>query len=215
MHQQQRFWLTGLGILLAAVVGGCPGTGTGGVRIPQDTDTTLDPGDSQGPGGGDGGGTTVAGALDEFEVRFPGCEEPLSGDQWRADVLRLVNVERTSRGLDPVQQDARLAEQATQYACEMIFYEFFAHDNPVTGSSLADRAEEFNYDYWVVGENLAAGQRTPEEVVQAWMDSPGHRDNILNPAYTELGVGVRVGGPYRIYWVQEFGRPIEDGPFGR
>jgi uncharacterized protein YkwD len=59
----------------------------------------------------------------------------------------------------------------------------------------------------VVGENLAAGQPTPERAFTDWMNSPSHRDNILDPRFTELGVGVRFGGEYGVYWVQEFGLP--------
>jgi len=78
----------------------------------------------------------------------------------------------------------------------------------ITGSTLRDRSQAAEYDYWIVGENLAAGQRTPVEVVSAWMTSPCHRENVLNPAFTELGVAVRYGGTYGYYWVQEFGRPF-------
>jgi uncharacterized protein YkwD len=100
-----------------------------------------------------------------------------------------------------------LAEQATQYACEMIHYDFFDHVNPVTRSTLAVRANQFDYSYLVIGENLAAGQRTPEHAMNDWMDSPGHRQNILDPRFVELGVGVRFGGEFGTYWVQEFGLP--------
>lgn len=144
---------------------------------------------------------------DDLQQEFPSCEEPLDVEAWRAEILRLVNVERQRVGLLPVRHDAVLETQATQYACEMIHYDFFAHDNPVTGSSLRDRAEEFGYEFRIIGENLAAGQATPQQAMADWMNSTGHRENILNEEFTELGVGVRTGGEYGIYWVQEFGRP--------
>jgi uncharacterized protein YkwD len=167
-----------------------------------------------------GTGTAVAGVdasvtnnPDALTVRFPDCETPDEAAFWRNQVLLLVNQERRRAGVEAVTWNETLAAQATQYACEMISGNFFAHDNPRTGSSLRDRAAEFNYDYWIIGENLAAGQRTPVEVVTAWMNSPCHRENVLNPAFTELGVGVRVGGTYGFYWVQEFGRPFDVGRY--
>jgi uncharacterized protein YkwD len=160
-------------------------------------------------GAGDGtvaGGSATSGD-DPLATEFPGCQPTVNADVWREDVLRLLNVERTSRGLNPVTENSTLEAQADQYACEMIFYDFFAHDNPVTGTSLRDRAAEFGYSYWVIGENLAAGQPTPETVVRDWMESPGHRANMLDERFTEAGVGIRSGGEFGIYWVLEFGRP--------
>lgn len=202
-----------LAILLCAGLAGCT------LTVPEAAD----------PGGGDtvnlGGGTgtvtpddgadtpdgqpeaDAAGTDDALSAEFPGCAPAAEGEAWRAEVLQLVNDERAAWGLDPLSHSQTLEDQAEQYACEMIYYGFFAHDNPVTGSELPDRAAEFGYDYWVIGENLAAGQPTPVRVVQDWMGSPGHRANILDERFTEAGVGVRVGGEYGIYWVLEFGLP--------
>ena len=91
----------------------------------------------------------------------------------------------------------------------MIYYDFFAHENPFTRTELRDRAEEFGYEFQVIGENLAAGQATPAQAMNDWMNSPGHRANILNADFTELGVGIRTGGTYGTYWVQEFGLPLQ------
>jgi uncharacterized protein YkwD len=163
-----------------------------------------------------GTGTAVAGATssgspDALSARFLGCNAAVEELVWVNEVLRLVNVERARVGTAPVVWNDTLAQQAEQYACEMVSYNFFDHVDPITGSTLRDRAREFSYDYWIIGENLAAGQRSPAEVVAAWMNSPCHRENVMNPAFTELGIGVRVGGTYGYYWVQEFGRPF-DGP---
>jgi uncharacterized protein YkwD len=160
-----------------------------------------------------GNASAVAGISDGLTVEFPGCQEPAEAAYWRSEVLRLVNQERQSRRLGTLTRSATLEDQATQYACELIYYDFFDHVNQTTGSTLADRSAEFGYDYWIIGENLAAGQRSPAEVVADWMDSPCHRENLLNPAFTELGVGVRVGGDYGYYWVQEFGRPFTAAPY--
>ena len=156
-----------------------------------------------------GSNSDVAG--DSFEARltaeFPDCGESTQSDAFAARVVELVNIERAAVGLNAVAWNQTLAEQATQYACEMIHYDFFDHINPVTRSTLAARANEFDYNYLVIGENLAAGQRSPEQAMRDWMDSPGHRQNILDPRFVELGVGVRIGGDYGVYWVQEFGLP--------
>ncbi|MEW6251843.1 MAG: CAP domain-containing protein [Planctomycetota bacterium] len=160
------------------------------------------------PGPAVSGDSAGQAAPDEFTVRYPSCQEPIQGGFWRQEVLRLVNQERRDAGVGSVTWNQVLADEAAEYACEMVQYNFFDHIHPITGSTLRDRSQAADYDYWIVGENLAAGQRTPVEVVSAWMASPCHRENVLNPAFTELGVAVRYGGTYGYYWVQEFGRPF-------
>lgn len=169
--------------------------------------TSILPG---GTGDTSGSNSTTRGTQalsDDLTSAYPKCTEPAEAASWRARILQLVNQERANRGLGTLTRNATLEDQATEYACEMIQYEFFDHENPVTGSTLGERAEQFRYDYLVIGENLAAGQRTPEEAFTAWMNSEGHRENILDPRFTELGIAVRSGGRYGLYWVQEFGRP--------
>ncbi len=146
---------------------------------------------------------------DTLAQRFPGCSPALLEAQWKNRIFELVNEERALVGLHPVTLNTTLEAQATEYACEMILYQFFDHVNPVTDSTLSARADQFGYDYYFIGENLAAGQTTPEEAMRDWMNSPGHRANILEPRFIELGVGVRVGGDYGVYWVQEFGEPAD------
>lgn len=199
--------------------------GAGCPRITTDTSSgdSSTGGSSSGSGGSGGGSTgaatTTAGgasspaATDSLAMQFPGCDEVASPETWTAEVLRLVNVARQNEGADPLVWNGTLAAQAEQYACEMIFHDFFAHQNPVTGTELADRADQFGYEYTWIGENLAAGQTTPAAAVEAWMQSPCHRQNILHPAFTELGVGIRYGGEYGYYWVQEFGRPVHEGVY--
>src|SRR5262249_34669609 len=128
--------------------------------------------------------------------------------QWKDRILELVNEERGKSGLGLLAHNATLEAEAEQYACEMIHYDFFDHVNPVTHSTLGTRARAFGYDFAVVGENLAAGQTSPEQAFHDWMNSPGHRQNILDPRFIELGVSVRAGGDYGLYWVQEFGEPL-------
>ena len=149
---------------------------------------------------------------DRLRDQVPACAEPFSAAAWRNEILRLVNVERNSRGLPEVRRNATLEAQATTYACELIQYDYFDHVNPVTGSTLADRTDEFGYDFLVVGENLAAGQTTPQQAFNDWMRSEAHRGNILDERFTDLGVAARTGGRFNFYWIQIFGRPVSAGP---
>lgn len=146
-------------------------------------------------------------AADDLALRFPTCGDPAQADSWRSEILFLLNRERSQRGLTTLVRNPVLEDQATQYACEMIEYDFFAHENPASGSTLPDRAGEFGYDYLVIGENLAAGQGSPQQVMQDWMNSPGHAANLFDVRFTEIGIGVRSGGDFGLYWVQEFGLP--------
>ncbi len=204
--------LAGLLAGLLLNVGGCPQAGVQGPTFTGAPDGGTGAGGS-GTGGNTAvsdntsGSTTGSTFTDQLSNQFPNCRTFTSVAAWQDEVLRLVNEERARAGLNAVARNATLEAQATQYACEMIQHNFFAHDNPVTGTRLRDRAEEFGYEFLLIGENLAAGQPDPQRVMSDWMGSPGHRANILNPDYEELGVGIRRGGEFGIYWVQEFGRP--------
>jgi uncharacterized protein YkwD len=130
--------------------------------------------------------------------------------EWMADqVLQLVNLERTEADLPPVTMDPILAKVADDYACLMIVEDFFGHFDPFTGRGPGDRAIAGKYQFFAVGENLAAGQESPAEVMEVWMDSPAHRSVILDPRWTEVGIAVRAGGEYAVYWVQEFAAPAD------
>jgi uncharacterized protein YkwD len=147
----------------------------------------------------------VAGAV---SGQADSCTVPDDSDELAAEIIRLVNQERTGRGLDPVSHNPQLADAADDYGCTMIRDGYFGHYHPVTGEGPGERTAAAGYRYRAVGENLAAGQRTPAEVVDDWMNSTeGHRENILNPMWSDVGVGVRTGGEYGIYWVLEFGLP--------
>lgn len=188
-----------------SVSGGCP---LSSISSSGDGSSTSSSDDSSSTAGDS---TTQEGQdfQDQLADEFPGCSEADDADELRDEILRLVNEERQLAGLSPLTHNQTLEDQATQYACEMISYGFFAHENPVTGTDLADRAAEFGYDYLAIGENLAAGQPTPVRAMADWMASTeGHRENILNANFTELGVGVRTGGEFKTYWVQEFGQPL-------
>jgi uncharacterized protein YkwD len=124
------------------------------------------------------------------------------------DVVALTNAARAQEGLAPLQPNEALMRSAQDYAVVMAPGDCFAHDCPPFPSQ-KDRIAQAGYGPWRrIGENIAAGDRTAEGVVNGWLQSPGHRANILKPEFTEIGVGVATGdGAYHIYWVQVFGTP--------
>ena len=123
------------------------------------------------------------------------------------DVIDLVNTERAAVGLHPLNYDARLATAARDHSEDMGWQDYFSHTS-LDDRSPADRVMAAGYSYNRLGENIAAGQPTPESVVDAWMSSPGHRANILNPDFCDIGVGYAyvADSTYGHYWTQDFGR---------
>jgi len=119
-----------------------------------------------------------------------------------AEMLRLVNEERLAAGLDPVVADADLAGVARAHSQEMFQLGYFAHHSPVTGDP-SDRLAAANILYLVSGENLAFAP-TVEIAHRGLMKSPGHRANILNPAFTRLGIGVIRSEHRSLMFSQEF-----------
>ncbi|MFB7514261.1 CAP domain-containing protein [Streptomyces sp. NPDC056144] len=124
-------------------------------------------------------------------------------DAAEAEVLRLVNVERAKVGCSPVSADARLAGLARAFSADMEARNFFDHTDP-DGATPWNRAEQAGIAN-LAGENIARGQVDAAAVMTSWMNSDGHRANILNCEFTTLGVGVEFGdgGPW---WTQDFGR---------
>jgi len=122
------------------------------------------------------------------------------------EVVDRTNAERTRRGLRPLTVDTRLAAAAQAHSADMVQRGFFAHESP-DGRQVWDRAVAAGYAYRKVAENIAAGQRSAEEVVRGWMESPGHRANILDGDLAQIGVGRVEGGSYGVYWTQVFGTP--------
>ena len=119
-----------------------------------------------------------------------------------AEVVRLVNEERAKAGLSPLGVFNNLTAAAQLRAPELITT--FEHNRPDGSECFTALSEAGVSNYYTAGENIAAGQRTPAEVVTSWMNSPGHRANILNPSFTHIGVGYAQGGGYGHYWVQMF-----------
>ncbi|AKF11008.1 CAP domain-containing protein [Sandaracinus amylolyticus] len=115
------------------------------------------------------------------------------------EVFRLVNAERASAGLPAYEWNAELAIAAQRHAVDMVENDYFSHESQ-DGRSFSDRADQAGYDAFATGENIAAGQRTPEQVMDSWMGSDGHRANILSDGSNEIGVGLS-----DFHWVQVFG----------
>ncbi|MFF2997972.1 sigma-70 family RNA polymerase sigma factor [Streptomyces sp. NPDC057950] len=120
-----------------------------------------------------------------------------------AQVVALVNKERSTAGCGPLTEDAQLEKAAQAHSDDMAARNFFEHTNP-DGADPGQRITAAGYRWSTYGENIAQGQQTPEAVMESWMNSPGHRANILNCAFKNIGVGVHKGsgGPW---WTQDFG----------
>lgn len=128
---------------------------------------------------------------------------PDEENSFEFQVLNLVNKERTQRGLSPLNYSYELEKVAKAHSLDMASRNYFSHNSP-EGKTPFDRIKNAGISYNSAGENIAAGQKSPEEVVNGWMNSPGHRANILNSNYTKMGIGVIYGGSYGIYWTQLF-----------
>jgi uncharacterized protein YkwD len=134
------------------------------------------------------------------------AETPPDREARVAKVLELVNAERAKSGARPLTLNNNLNTAAQGYAELLSGTTCFEHTcGPVAEPSA--RGELAGYTNWNrFAENIAAGQQTPEAVMTAWMSSDGHRRNILNPDYSEIGIGVAVSnGRFRVYWSQSFG----------
>jgi uncharacterized protein YkwD len=205
-----------LGMVLAGcvIVGGSGDEGAGGS------------GDTGGSGvdGADGSdGASDEGTPGESDV--PSSEYCAGVATWseqarafEAEVLDRVNQARAQGAdcggqlfgaADPLAMEPRLRCAARVHSLDMATRGFFDHQNP-DGESPFDRMERAGYSYQTAGENIAAGQTTPQEVVDGWLASPGHCSNIMGPDYTELGVGYVSApeGQLPHYWTQTFGAPL-------
>ena len=118
------------------------------------------------------------------------------------EILSLVNRERAANGLSALTLDTNLCAAAQAKAEDMSEKGYFSHTSPTYGSPF-DMMRSFGISYQTAGENIAKGQKTPSAVMSAWMNSEGHRKNILSGSFSKLGVGyVNSGGT--TYWVQMF-----------
>ena len=120
--------------------------------------------------------------------------------QFEQEVVTLTNKEREKNGLDPLKIDVELSKVAREKSKDMATNNYFDHNSPTYGSPF-DMMKSYGVTYRTAGENIAKGQRTPAEVVNGWMNSEGHRANILNGDFTHIGVGYVEQGNH---WTQQF-----------
>ena len=128
---------------------------------------------------------------------------PNQNTNFTQQVIQLTNERRKENGLEPLKSYAELTNVAQTKSEDMVNNDYFAHTSPTYGSPF-QMLRDFGIDYRTAAENIAAGQRTPEEVVESWMNSPGHRRNILNQNVTHIGVGHAQDENQMIYWTQLF-----------
>lgn len=118
-------------------------------------------------------------------------------------VAELTNQERAKQGLKPLTFNWELGRVARDKSEDMIAKNYFSHTSPTYGSPF-DMMKAYGISYRTAGENIASGQRTAQAVVTAWMNSEGHRKNILNPNFTEIGVDYATKSNGTPYWTQMF-----------
>jgi uncharacterized protein YkwD len=200
-------------VLPFAAAATCPGNGNGnGEEPPVDPCAAMgicpDPGNGAPSPGSDGG----------IEIIDDGLPDP-PPDAWlafEAEVTTRVNALRAAGGVcgtsdvfppaGPLRVDARLIDAARAHGRDMATQDYFAHES-LDGRTPFDRMDDAGYTAFAAAENLAAGQRTPAEVVEGWRTSPGHCRNLYDGDLNEVGVGYifDAASTYQHYWVQNFG----------
>jgi uncharacterized protein YkwD len=125
---------------------------------------------------------------------------------FQQQVLALINQNRRRGGCGNLTLDRRLIEAAFGHATDMARRDYFAHESP-NGDSPGDRVTDAGFQWSRYGENIARGPASAYEVVNGWMHSPEHRENIMDCRFQEMGVGVAFDGDKESYWVQDFGTP--------
>lgn len=143
--------------------------------------------------------------IKNYDLIYPGQKINIptvatSVTAYEQEVVRLVNDIRRKNGLSPLTLDWELSRVARYKSQDMKDKGYFSHTSPTYGSPFA-MMKSFGISYRTAGENIAKGYSTPEEVVKGWMNSPGHRANILNSSFTHIGVGYVASGSY---WTQMF-----------
>jgi uncharacterized YkwD family protein/spore coat assembly protein SafA len=137
------------------------------------------------------------------KVNIPEASSLLS---FETECIRLTNVERTNRGLPALQTNWELSRVARYKSQDMVLNHYFDHTSPTYGSPFT-MMQTFGLRFSAAAENIAYGQRTAQEVVNAWMNSPGHRANILSQSCTQIGVGAAKTSSGTLYWTQMFMKP--------
>ena len=150
--------------------------------------------------------STTPGASQPTATTATTTPQPRPSADMAGQILSLVNAERQRAGVAPLTLNGQLTTAAQRHGRDMANNNHYSHTG-TDGSSPGQRITAAGYSASHWGENIAWGQASAAEVMRAWMNSPGHRQNILNPNYTELGASLVVSESGRPYWVQKFGRP--------
>ncbi|HEX3032782.1 MAG TPA: CAP domain-containing protein [Bacillota bacterium] len=132
-----------------------------------------------------------------------GNDQRKLGSKFQGRIVELVNIERQNVGQRPLLEDPLLDKGASLKAIDMRDNSYFSHTSPTYGGPF-QQMRSLDVPYQTAAENIAAGYKTPEAVVAGWMNSPGHRANILNGSFGKIGVGYGPGGEAGAYWVQWF-----------
>ncbi|MEM8808605.1 MAG: CAP domain-containing protein [Cyanobacteria bacterium P01_G01_bin.38] len=163
-----------------------------------------------GGGGSDAGGgnSANADAAATPSVLSVAAECATQYSSFVTDLLTLTNAARDEAGVDPLTFSYQLGQSAQTYAKEMADNDFFSHTG-LNNSTFGQRIAGADYQFNAIGENLGAGFSTPSGVVNGWLASEGHRNNILNEDFTDIGLGVfhKADSTHGTYWVQHFGKP--------
>ena len=157
-------------------------------------------------------GEPVSSSAPGYQPAFTGCTRvnvPAQNAAYEQQVVELVNAERAKVGVPPLKRNTDLDYAARYHAKDLQDEDYFAHDSYDGGNmvcSWSERISKFYSGWGWLGENIAAGYSTPENVMSGWMGSSGHKANILKSGYREFGVGYYYGSNgYHSYWVQDFG----------
>lgn len=150
-------------------------------------------------------------AQDDPTTPTPNAPKPLAAKDLPKNLARLVelhNKERAKAELEPLEPDARLMAAAKRHAEDMAKHDMMGHDGS-DDSTMIDRVRDEDYGFRLVGENVAFGQTTPEQAHKSWMESQGHRKNILTPEFRQVGAAVAKSKKRLNFWCVVFGQPLD------
>ncbi|MEN8242185.1 MAG: CAP domain-containing protein, partial [Chloroflexota bacterium] len=152
--------------------------------------------------------SNTATPTEQSEDESPAVCDPGASSAFEAEVIVLINAERAKVGIDALSIQSQLTTAARNHSDDMTCSSFFSHESPTSGSPF-DRIEAAGYSYSWAGENIAAGYGTPAALVEGWMSSEGHRANILNANFTQVGIGYAywAESEYGAYWTAVFASP--------
>ncbi|MFD7433889.1 CAP domain-containing protein [Streptomyces sp. NPDC059861] len=167
----------------------------------QQQGATVPQGGNTAPQGNTAPGTTAPGGGAPAATPPGDSGAPASASTAAKRVVALVNSERSKAGCSAVKLNAKLTDAAQDHSADMASHRNMSHTGS-DGSDPGQRITKAGYDWRTYGENVAYGYSSPEQVMDGWMSSPGHKKNILNCAFKEIGVGLAQPGDY---WTQDFG----------